>query len=432
MPKLESISLRMRKSPYILILIVLIALSIFSEVAPLFNLGSEYFHISLISGVLRNMIFTATCLGGVFAYLFLLPIDKKELTIATCLGVVAEIFFSAYRSPNVPNFDRFLLIGPGLLIGCLIAILWRIWRTYRLDNSSELQTELEVLGIMLSMPIFFSLGSAVRIYDYHVYDPHFYALDSLWGCQISFIITKCFRSNIFWLRFMDVVYFYLPLWMMIAQIIVYKDNVTNKREHNRCLVPAYLFILIAIGGSLSYAFLPAVGVNLYCGTNSFPNGPWPAANMNPQPIEAPYYLYRNCMPSLHFAWILAVYYSIYRSKSIYKNTALVLVLLTIISAFSVGCHYAIDLIMSVPFCLTFLAIVISEASKKMRIIGGIWGAGATITWFCLLKYSITSLLHYPSLTLFSLVFTDLISFAFAYMLCKQRPEQTELNKTTQN
>ena len=112
----------MRKSPYILILVVLLAMSIFSEVAPLFNLGSEYFHISLCSDALRSMIFTATCLGGVFAYLFLLPLDKKELVVATCIGITAEILLSAYRSPSVPNFDRFLLIGPGLLVGCLLVV----------------------------------------------------------------------------------------------------------------------------------------------------------------------------------------------------------------------------------------------------------------------------------------------------------------------
>ncbi len=421
----------MRKSPYILILIVLLAMSIFSEVAPLFNLGSEYFHISLFSGALRNMVFTATCLGGIFAYLFLLPLDKKELAVATCIGIAAEILLSTYRSPNVPNFNRFLLIGPGLLVGCLLVVLWRIWRTYQLDNSEKLKTELEVLSIMLCMPVFFSLGGAIRLYDYHVYDPHFYALDSLWGCQISFIITKYLRSNLFVLRFMDIIYFYLPLWMVIAQIIVYKDNITHHRKHNHCLVPAYFFILIAIGGSLSYAFLPAVGIQLYCGTNLFPNGPWPAASMNPQTIEAPYYLYRNCMPSLHFAWILAVYYSLYRAKTIYKNMALVLVFLTVMSAFSVGCHYVIDLIMSVPFCLTFLAIVINEAPLKMRLLSSILGAVATMSWFYLIKYHTTSLLHYPQLTLFSLIFTDLASFALIYMLYRQGRDLGESTKQTQ-
>ena len=108
--------------------------------------------------------------------------------------------------------------------------------------------------------------------------------------------------------------------------------------------------------------------------------------------------------------------------------ALALVFLTVMSAFSVGCHYVIDLIMSVPFCLTFLAIVINEAPLKMRLLSSVLGAVATMSWLYLIKYHTTSLLHHPQLTLFGFIFTDLVAFAFAYMLCKQGRDANELAK----
>ena len=115
------------------------------------------------------------------------------------------------------------------------------------------------------------------------------------------------------------------------------------------------------------------------------------------PIEAPLQFVRNCMPSLHLSWILAVYYSLYRAKPIYKNIALVLVVLTALSAFSVGCHYLIDLIIAIPFTMTLLAIVTPDANNKIRLIGAVFGTVTVLGWLCIFKYSITFALQNPAL-----------------------------------
>ena len=424
----------MKKSPYIIMLWILFGLIAIFELAPLLGLVNQpYFHENLFYQAFNTYLVPTSCLGGVLAYLLILPIKKRELISTAILGIVFELVLRHYRpaiiaslinyKPDISIFNQFLFLGTGLLTACLLAILWRTWQAYKLGNRDELNSCLEAMFLSMAMPCLLSLNGSIS--GQAVYDPHLYALDSLWGVQVSFIVAKFLRNHVIYSKFMEIIYYYLPIWMIASQIIVYRDNLKLKRDHLQCLIPALLFFLIAIGGKLCYRFLPAVGVELYCGQNLFPNGPWPAANMNPVPIDAPYYLYRNCMPSLHLSWILAVYYSLYRAKPIYKNTALVLVALTALSTFSVGCHYLIDLIIAIPFTMALLAIVTPDASNRIRLIGAIFGTVTVLSWLCIFKYSITSALQNPTLTLTLLIATDIVALYLAHLICSQTKKTEE-------
>lgn len=429
----------MKKSPYIIMLWILFGLIAIFELAPLLGLVNQRcFHESLFYQAFNTYLGPTSCLGGVLAYLLILPIKKRELISTAILGIAFELVLRHYRpaiiaslinyKPDISIFNQFLFLGAGLLTACLLAILWRTWQAYRLGNHNELNSCLEAMFLSMAMPCLLSLNASIP--GQAVYDPHLYALDSLWGVQVNFIVAKFLRNHVVYSKFMEIIYYYLPIWMIASQIIVYRDNLKLKRDHIQYLIPALLFFLIAIGGKLCYHFLPAVGVELYCGQNLFPNGPWPAANMNPVPIDAPYYLYRNCMPSLHLSWILAVYYSLYRAKSIYKNTALVLVALTALSTFSVGCHYLIDLIIAIPFTMTLLAIVTPDANNKIRLIGAVFGTVTVLGWLCIFKYSITSALQNPPITLTLLVATDIVALYLAHLICSQtkKTEESQLQQ----
>ena len=417
----------MKKSPYIVMLFILLALAFIYELRPFFQPGYPYFHTTLFNSLCYNVIFTTACLGGACAYWFLLPIRRQELFVATIVGVLLDAFFINYKLTNGMIFNPvedhvfcIVDIGPGLLIAAAAAILWRTFQAYRSQEFEQMQKTLEVFSLAVAMPIVLSLG--VLEFGPYVYDPHCYALDSLWGVQVSFIITKIIRASLPLCLFMKLAYFYLSFYMIVAQILIYKDNERLGLSHSRCLMPALLFIFIGLFGTFLYKFFPVVGVEVYCGLNSFPNGPWPAANMNPVPIEAPSFLPHNGMPSLHMAWILAVYYSLYRfyqSKPYYKYTTLVLIILTALSAFSEGCHYLIDLIIAIPFTLAILAFTMVEAPRKWRFISFFFGAMATMGWLCLFKYSIAPALHMPTATLSLLVLTDILSLYLANTMCQQ-------------
>ena len=413
-----------KKSPYIIILIAVLCLAIFYEIVPLFGANVGYFHKSLWFQTYENPLFGTACLGSVFAYWMLLPFHKREFIVSLLIGTVIEAILIKYRLAIIGPIGQLLHIGPGLLAGALLAILWRISISLKNYDSNTLNKCLEVLSLSISMPILLSLGSSVRGSDLHVYDPYCYALDSLWGGQISFIISKFLRSSLIWRLPMYVIYFYLSLYMVLAQVVVYKYNNEHGYSHAKSLIQAVLFILIAICGSCVYVFFPVVGVEVYCGSNLFPNGPWPEANLNPTPIEAPDFLVRNGMPSLHLSWILAVYYSLYKASPIYKRIALGLVILTALSTFSVGCHYLIDLIIAVPFCTALLSLCLSEVGLKRRLLAFCTCALFTMGWLCLFKYNISAALYCPTATLCGLVITDTIAFYMAHWLLKSASEAT--------
>lgn len=417
----------MRKSPYIILLLALLTLASVYELRPLIQHGYPYFHTTLFNSLCYNVIFTTACLGGACAYWFLLPIRRQELFITIIAGIIIDGFLINYRLTHGMIFDPvedhvfcIVDIGPGLLAAAAVAILWRAFQAYRLQEFEQLQKNLEVFSLAVAMPITLSLG--IIEFGPYVYDPHCYALDSLWGVQVSFIITKIIRGSLPLCLFMKLAYFYLSFYMIIAQILIYKESERLGISHISRLIPAFLFIFIGIAGTFLYRFFPVVGVEVYCGLNSFPNGPWPAANMNPVPIEAPSFLPHNGMPSLHMAWILAVYYSLYRfykSRPYYRYVTLILIILTALSAFSEGCHYLIDLIIAIPFTLIALALTMVEAPRKWRIISTIFGSVTTLGWLCLFKYAITTTLHRPILTLAMLVLTDVVSLYLAHTMCKQ-------------
>lgn len=427
----------MKKSPYIVVLFIILALALVYELRPFFQSGYPYFHTTLFSSLCYNVIFTTACLGGACAYWFLLPIRKQELFVTTIVGILLDGFFINYKLTHGMIFDPvedhvfcIVDIGPGLLIAAAAAILWRAFQAYRGQELEQMKKALEVLSLAIAMPIVLSLG--IIEFDPYVYDPHCYALDSLWGVQASFIITKIIRGSLPLCLFMKLAYFYLSFYMIITQILIYKDNEHLGLNHSGRLIPALLFIFIGIFGTFLYKFFPVVGVEIYCGLNSFPNGPWPAANMNPVPIEAPSFLPHNGMPSLHMAWILAVYYSLYRfykPKPYYKYIALILIVLTALSAFSEGCHYLIDLIIAIPFTLAILAFTMVEAPRKWRLVSAFFGTIATMGWLCLFKYSITTALRMPTLTLVLLVLTDIVSIYLANVMCQKAEKNQQLPPT---
>ncbi|MGM9991416.1 MAG: phosphatase PAP2 family protein [Candidatus Bruticola sp.] len=420
----------MKKNPYLILLAIIIMLAVLFEIAPLFNLPVRFLHTSLIGEAYYNPLFGTACLGGALAYLFLLPVNKKELAIFSILGLIFETALIKWRLSIIGPVGQILHIGPGLLSAYILAIIYRAVSHYLIQQKEELVSSLEALCLAAVMPIMLGLGASILRFNPYVYDPHCYALDSLWGGQPSFIISKVFSSTLTIRLIMYAVYFYLSLYMIGAQIIVFLENKSLKIAHSKRLIPAFLFIVIAIAGSCLYHFFPVVGVQAYCGASRFPSGPCPPANLSPTPIEAPLFLARNGMPSLHLSWIIATFFSLYGAQIGWRRIAFALTVLTAISTFSVGYHYLIDLIIALPFCLAATAIPLVEVPAKWRLISAIYGATTVVFWLSLFKYNITYCLSSPRLTLSGLTLTALISIALIAKLYKEAQQAS--SATLQN
>ena len=141
---------------------------------------------------------------------------------------------------------------------------------------------------------------------------------------------------------------------------------------------------------MCYTYYPAVGPQSFLGSELFPNGVLPYILPDDVRIVSfPLEQSRNCMPSLHLTWILCAFFSVYNLlRSRYVLLWLVLVLLTLGSAFSVGCHWTTDFFVALPFTAFCLGLIWHRLPKWRRLSLVSFGGLATYGMMFILKYHI--------------------------------------------
>src|SRR6185437_7874394 len=96
---------------------------------------------------------------------------------------------------------------------------------------------------------------------------------------------------------------------------------------------------------------------------------------------------RNCMPSLHTAWALALWW---QARALGRRARIVtgfFLVFTLLATLGFGLHYAFDLVVAVPFTLTVrtacLPAPAGEPWRRRRVV--LSGAALTLGWLILLR-----------------------------------------------
>jgi membrane-associated phospholipid phosphatase len=146
--------------------------------------------------------------------------------------------------------------------------------------------------------------------------------------------------------FLGLAYIALPVVMVITWLI--EQNIPLRRAE---LIGGYMCFVF-------YLLLPAVGPGVYNWT----------ANA---PAHGQIMLWRNCMPSMHFAWALLM--ARYTRGKILKACLWVFAALTAAGTIAVGQHYFIDLIAAVPyvFAVEWLAARVSFGRRVQVSAAGV-------------------------------------------------------------
>ena len=147
---------------------------------------------------------------------------------------------------------------------------------------------------------------------------------------------------------------------------------------------------------MAYAYFPAVGTEVFCG-DSFPFGPAPDSLSRLYASAFPAGYERNAMPSLHLTWILCAFFSVYNFGAVYRSIWGVLVFLTLISAFSVGCHWMTDFIAALPFTCMIMGISCHRAERRLRIAAGFFGGLCSFGMMYMIKNCIQFIISHPAL-----------------------------------
>jgi hypothetical protein len=201
------------------------------------------------------------------------------------------------------------------------------------------------LYVSAALPIFISflilLGPITSWIRPETIDGQLRAIDLALGLD-GFALTRWMLAHCYF--FVRPVYFALPLMMACAWVL----------ERPRTLLRAAV-----IGAGLAfliYLIFPAVGPQY-----AFANFPDASARLMPT-IGSVYP--RNCIPSMHFTWafLLALNLSDKRWRWIFFVYAGLMALVTVAG----GAHYAIDVIVAVPFTFAVQRIADSGIQRIVR------------------------------------------------------------------
>jgi hypothetical protein len=205
-------------------------------------------------------------------------------------------------------------------------------------------------------------------------DRYLYAVDGSFGFQSSFLGARLLLSHPWLLHTCAICYFNLPVAMMLIYLLLQRYGCEG--EARRFIQFA---IWLAIAGTSLYFFCPAVG----------PGGAFPHdfPNRTPQALVIPLSMplsARNCMPSMHTAWILCLLWCAPRLGRWFRAILWAFAAFTLLYALSAGGHYLVDLIVAVPFTLAVRAGFRSEWKSP----GFVANAGLAALWFVAVRYGV--------------------------------------------
>jgi len=244
------------------------------------------------------------------------------------------------------------------------------------------------------------------------YDVFLLAFDGGLGFQPSFVLGRFLPegSNAWGLT--TVVYYALP-W---AVCILYAAHLASERAGKPQPVPILaLFLSLMLVGFTLYGVYPAVGPKHAFG-ESYPRNPPMLAQIAVQPMTVPDAA-RNCMPSLHLAGALAIWWNSRHWSRWGRLLAGLFLWTTVFSTLALGEHYLVDLVVAVPFTLIFQAAwtVSVPFAQPVRRWPLVVGASLTFAWFVALRYGLRLFLISPVIS-WSLI---LLSVGWCLMLEKK-------------
>jgi hypothetical protein len=172
------------------------------------------------------------------------------------------------------------------------------------------------------------------------------------------------------------VYIELPVAAMVVAVYQLR-NVSTGGWPRHFLIPT--FLVLGLIGPLIYVVFPLVGPDFAFGSGGrgFEVGDfWPHAvpriKLSPRAIAFDESTPRNCMPSMHTAWALAVFLHSRRGPRWLRMGGALWMVCTVAATLGFGYHYGVDLLAGGVLCLT-----VESALREPVRDRGWWRIGMT-------------------------------------------------------
>jgi len=336
-----------------------------------------------------NFCFAMLC--SCVVYLWTRP--PRAAWLAVLLLAAAMRFALLWRAGTLGAYYGVSWIswGPFLGMASLLVLAWQITRSPAERRALRQTFHAAAILPLCSLVIAFALPLTIRLRPL-TYDAYLLAFDGGLGFQPSFVLGRCLllRSANLWGP-TTVAYYSMTL----AVGVLYASYRLRPRQPVAILA---LFLSLILTGIVLYVVFPAVGP-LFTARRLYPMHPPSPGQIPLRPMTVPD-VPRNCMPSVHFAAALLVWWNGRFLPRLGRLLAFLFVLTTLFDTLALGEHYLVDLVVAFPFTLALQAVWTRsvEFSNPVRQ-RSLWlGAALTAAWMIALRYCLAVFLISPAIS----------------------------------
>jgi hypothetical protein len=331
-------------------------------------------------------------LGGMLVFYLCSRPGNRQCLVTILLGTLLAVGLKALDGVGHWETPWTSCACFGLGVAGLVMLAWRAYRLRGEERQRLLAILLPACLVLGSIPlIFFFLLLTIQLRP-ETYDAWAYAADGTLGAQISFALGRVFAAIPVLATSSALVYCTLPVAFVVLLVLHVRGHGPPVYD----LLPS--FLCVAVCGFLTYLIFPITGP-LFVFGDAFPHAPPAVEQVLAAPLAAPD-VPRNCMPSLHTAWALLLWW---HSRSLNRGLRIaagVFLGFTILATLGFGAHYAFDVVVAFPSTLACRAICVRTLpeAKSLRIWTLVWGVLLTATWLLLLRHGLWLLATTPALT----------------------------------
>ena len=251
--------------------------------------------------------------------------------------------------------------------------------------------DLGLLGKLLFPPFFGILTTVLLNLGSHglTYDHFLYHFDGSLGFQPSFSAGTV--TAVPWIgQVTRGLYDALPLFLVGAYLVEERRSAAEGRRF------FWFIFLLGLCGGTCFLFFPAVGAYwLFAPSFPYHAPPLSAVTLAPTAIAAA--VARNCMPSLHTSWALAVLWVTGKCRFPWRTLLRGLLVLMLLQ--TLVYHYLIDMVVAVPFTLAIYALTRTSVpwpANPRRWAFGV-GSASVALWMVALRWAIPAFQVSPAI-----------------------------------
>ncbi len=199
------------------------------------------------------------------------------------------------------------------------------------------------------------------------------------------------------------VYIELPVAAMVVTLYQLR-NVRTAGWPRHFVVPT--FLVLGLIGPVIYLLFPLVGPEFAFGTagrgfevaNYWPHA-LPSIDLPAAGVAFDHSTPRNCMPSMHTAWALAVFIHSRSGPRWLRSGGALWLMCTLAATLGFGYHYGVDLVAGAVLCLTVESALRPQEPGRIWSRTGLVACGMTFLAVLLVccRYLAGAMAHYPLL-----------------------------------